>query len=250
VGTTLPLDDVNGNCVELAGRFVVRRPRLLRVVEALQRPAALSDGIELLARVSDSNTWQSIQVQREVPDVLADADTRGDRLMRLPDVRALLARQIAGSPARANFGTGTLTVCAMTWCRRARYRSGWCAGRPRRRRLPAARRGRRRRRAGSRSADRRHRRGHRQDGDHLHRRKEYSGQSRPPAVPLVELLDALDLSTRRRRFAIEPSSNIRCDRATFATSPRARWACPVSRSPSTPLRSPPRSWPPAAACCV
>jgi hypothetical protein len=24
----------------------------------------------------------------------------------------------------------------------------------------------------------------------------------------------------------------------------------VSRSPSTPLRSPPRSWPPAAACCV
>jgi exodeoxyribonuclease V gamma subunit len=126
VGTTLPLDDVNGNCVELAGRFVVRRPRLLRVVEALQRPAALSDGIELLARVSDSNTWQSGQLQREVPDVLADADTRGDRLMRLPDVRALLARQIAGSPARANFGTGTLTVCAMTWCRRARYRSGWC----------------------------------------------------------------------------------------------------------------------------
>jgi exodeoxyribonuclease V gamma subunit len=113
VGTTLPLDDVNGNCVELAGRFAVRRPRLLRVVEALQRPAALSDGIELLARVSDSNTWQSSQVQREVPDVLADADTRGDRLMRLPDVRAPLARQIAGSPARANFGTGTLTVCAM-----------------------------------------------------------------------------------------------------------------------------------------
>jgi hypothetical protein len=35
VGTTLPLDDVNGNCGELAGRRAVRRPRLLRVVEAL-----------------------------------------------------------------------------------------------------------------------------------------------------------------------------------------------------------------------
>ena len=59
IGTTLPLDDVGNNRVELAGRFAEYVDRLQKVVDSLTgaRPlrdwlSALSDGINLLARVS------------------------------------------------------------------------------------------------------------------------------------------------------------------------------------------------------
>ena len=42
--------------------------------------------------------------------------------MRLPDVRALLDRQLAGRPTRANFRTGTLTVCTMVPMRSVPHR--------------------------------------------------------------------------------------------------------------------------------
>ena len=42
--------------------------------------------------------------------------------MRLPDVRALLAGQLAGRPTRANFRTGTLTVCTMVPMRSVPHR--------------------------------------------------------------------------------------------------------------------------------
>ena len=42
---------------------------------------------------------------------------------------------------------------------------------------------------------------------------ERTGQPRPPAVPLAELLDALD-QTSERRFATASSPGIRCSRST------------------------------------
>ena len=94
IGTTLPPDDVSSNRVEMAGRFAEYVDRLQKVVDSLTgaRPlrdwlSALSDGINLLARVSESDVWQTSQVQREFADVLADAGPRADTLMRLPDIR-------------------------------------------------------------------------------------------------------------------------------------------------------------------
>ena len=46
---------------------------------------------------------------------------------------------------------------------------------------------------------------------------EYSGQDRPPAVPLAELLDALDRD-RPRRSETGSSSNTRCSPSTYAMS--------------------------------
>ena len=42
--------------------------------------------------------------------------------MRLPDIRALLERHLAGRPTRANFRTGTLTVCTMVPMRSVPHR--------------------------------------------------------------------------------------------------------------------------------
>ncbi len=151
--------------------------------------------------------------------------------MRLPDIRALLDRHLAGRPTRANFRTGTLTVCTMVPMRSVPHRVVCLVGLddgvfPR---LGVV------------------------DGDDVLARdpmtgerdirsedrqllldaigaateklvitytgaNEYSGQERPPAVPLAELLDTLDLTTTEQGARHASSSNIRCSPSTFATS--------------------------------
>ena len=218
IGSTLPLDDVSSNRVELAGKLAEYVDRLQRTVDSLNgaRPlddwlTALADGIGLLARVDDNDAWQTSQMQREFADVLATAGPRGDTLMRLPDIRALLGRHLAGRPTRANFRTGTLTVCTMVPMRSVPHRVVCLVGLddgvfPR---LGIV------------------------DGDDVLARNpmtgerdirsedrqllldaigaateklvitytganEYSGQDRPPAVPLAELLDTLDMTTTEK----------------------------------------------------
>lgn len=215
IETTLPLDDVSSNRVELAGQLAEYVDRLQRVVDSLTgaKPlrewlSALETGIGLLARVDDDDAWQTSQLQREFADVLTNAGVRDDTKMRLPDIRALLDRHLAGRPTRANFRTGTLTVCTMVPMRSVPHRVVCLVGLddgifPR---LGIV------------------------DGDDVLARdpmtgerdirsedrqllldaigattetlvitytgaNEYSGQERPPAVPLAELLDTLDLTT-------------------------------------------------------
>ena len=218
IDATLPLDDVSSNRVELAGQLAEYIDRLQHVVESLTgaRPlrewlTSLADGINMLARVGDDDAWQTSQVQREFGDVLTSAGPRADTVMRLPDIRALLDRHLAGRPTRANFRTGTLTVCTMVPMRSVPHRVVCLVGLddgvfPR---LGVV------------------------DGDDVLARdpmtgerdirsedrqllldaigaatetlvvtytgaNEYSGQERPPAVPLAELLDALDLTTETK----------------------------------------------------
>ena len=149
--------------------------------------------------------------------------------MRLPDIKALLDRHLAGRPTRANFRTGTLTVCTMVPMRSVPHRVVCLVGLddgvfPR---LGVV------------------------DGDDVLARdpmtgerdirsedrqllldaigaateklvitytgaNEYSGQRKPPAVPLVELLDTLDITTPEK-VRDRVSSNIRCSRSMFAT---------------------------------
>jgi exodeoxyribonuclease V gamma subunit len=218
IGSTLPLDDVSSNRVELAGKLAEYVDRLQRTVDSLNgaRPlddwlTALADGIGLLAKVDDNDAWQTSQMQREFADVLATAGPRATTIMRLPDIRALLGRHLAGRPTRANFRTGTLTVCTMVPMRSVPHRVVCLVGLddgvfPR---LGIV------------------------DGDDVLARNpmtgerdirsedrqllldaigaaterlvitytganEYSGQDRPPAVPLAELLDTLDMTTTER----------------------------------------------------
>ncbi len=226
VGTALPLDDVGSNQVELAGRLAEFVARLQATVDALTGSRsladwihALADGVTGLTRVGPEDGWQHGQLQRELSDVLARAGSRSDTVLLLPDVHALLSGRLAGRPTRANFRTGTLTVCTMVPMRSVPHRVvclvGLDDGVFPRLDLP--------------------------DGDDVLARQpltgerdirsedrqllldavcaatetlvitytgadEHTGKPHPPAVPLVELLDALDQTTAepvRRRIVVE-----------------------------------------------
>ncbi|MDT5214196.1 MAG: exodeoxyribonuclease gamma subunit [Mycobacterium sp.] len=215
IGSTLPLDDVGSNRVELAGQLAEFVDRLQRTVEALtgDHPLddwlhALTDGITVMTRVNDADAWQTSQMQREFGQVLSDAGARSGTVLRLPDVKALLERHLAGRPTRANFRTGTLTVCTMVPMRSVPHRVVCLVGLddgvfPRQgitdgddvlARNPMT--GERDRRSEDRQLL--------LDAVGAATEKlvitytganAHSGQSRPPAVPLAELLDALDATT-------------------------------------------------------
>lgn len=212
---TLPLDDVGSNSVELAGRLAEYVGRLQRTVDSLSgvRPlvqwlTALEDGVGLLTLTSGDDAWQTSQLQREFGEVQTSAGQRADIALRLPDITALLGRHLAGRPTRANFRTGTLTVCTMVPMRSVPHRVVCLVGLddtvfPRIGVVDGDDVLARNPRTGERDI----RSEDRQllldaicaATDRLvityTGANEYSGQPRPPAVPLAELLDALDRTT-------------------------------------------------------
>lgn len=213
--TTLPLDDVSSNRVELAGRLADYVEQLRMVVESLSGTASLNswlttlrDGLGALTAVADDDLWQFSQVERELNAIRTDAGGHADVELQLSDVKALLDRHLAGRPTRANFRTGTLTVCTMVPMRSVPHRVVCLVG----------------------LDDGVFPRVGVVDGDDVLAREpmtgerdprsedrqllldaiasateklvitytgadEVSGQRRPPAVPVVELLDALDVTT-------------------------------------------------------
>lgn len=125
---TLPLDDVGSGEIDLVGRLAEFVHRLREVTDRLvgTHPlehwlATLHEGIVDLTAVPSTETWQTAQVQRELAKV-AQAAGAGDERLRLPDLRALLSDRLAGRPTRANFRTGTLTVCTMVPMRSVPHR--------------------------------------------------------------------------------------------------------------------------------
>lgn len=215
ITTTLPLDDVGSTRIELAGRFAEFADRLRTATDRLDgtRPLAewldaLRGGIDQLTRVVPDDSWQIGQVHREFAEVAADAGSLAETSLRLPDVRSLLSTHLAGRPTRASFRTGTLTVCTMVPMRSVPHRVVCLLG----------------------LDDGVFPRFGLADGDDVLARtpitgerdvrsedrqllldailatteslvitytgaNEYSGQPRPPAVPLGELLDVLDRTT-------------------------------------------------------
>ncbi|GAA2721328.1 exodeoxyribonuclease V subunit gamma [Cellulomonas aerilata] len=213
VGSALPLDDVDSTDIELAGRLAELVDRLTAVLADLDgaHPAehwldALDRALDLLAGTSPTDVWQEVEARAVLDGARRTAAaTRGRSDLRLADVRALLARRLRGRPTRAGFRTGALTLCSLEPMRAVPHRVVVLLG----------------------MDDGAFPRGSGSDGDDLLLRDpligerdrrgedrqlfldaltaatehlvvlysgadERTGASRPPAVPVGELLDALD----------------------------------------------------------
>ncbi len=258
----LPVDDVSSADIDLAGRFGEYVDRLRRFVEAAGSAStigswvsALSVAVDQLTDTSVREAWLRAQFDRELAMIVdsseAGTTTSDATPLLLADVRQLLAHRLGGRPTRANFRTGTLTVCTMVPMRSVPHRVVCLLGLddgvfPR---------------AGS------------VDGDDVLARRpltgerdvrsedrqlfldailaaqetlvitytganEHTGADRPPAVPLGELLSADRHVARRSHRGVTAGcataswSGTRCSRSTRATCCRGRW-CPAHRSAST-----------------
>ncbi len=289
LGDALPVDEVSSGAIDLAGRFGEYVDRLRVFVEAADAATtvaawvrALREGVDSLTGVTVRDAWQQAQFDRELARIADAAGTTDDTGLLLADVRQLLAHRLGGRPTRANFRTGTLTVCTMVPMRSVPHRVVCLLG----------------------LDDGVFPRSSSVDGDDVLARNpmtgerdvrsedrqlfldavmaatetlvvtytganEHTGAERPPAVPLGELLDALDTTavvstaaTRRRldhpggrldhprgrldhpggrldprdgsttRFGTGSWSGTRCSRSTPATSRPTRW-CRDGRSAST-----------------
>ncbi|HZI97314.1 MAG TPA: exodeoxyribonuclease V subunit gamma, partial [Actinomycetales bacterium] len=129
IGSALPLDDVGSTDVDLAGRLAELLARLTDVLQSLDGTApidtwvdALDRALDLLADVRPSDGWQLVQARRVLGDVRTTGEGHDRSDLRLPDVRALLAGRLEGRPTRANFRTGHLTLCSLVPMRSVPHR--------------------------------------------------------------------------------------------------------------------------------
>ena len=124
----LPLDDVDSRAIDLAGRFAELVDRLRAALDALTDPkpigawaAALADAADSLTATSQRDAWQRSELQRILEEAASEAGPASAPL-ELAEVRALLADRLKGRPTRANFRTGSLTICTLVPMRSVPHR--------------------------------------------------------------------------------------------------------------------------------
>ncbi len=127
-GDVVPLDDVDSSDIDLAGRLaeLVDRLAAAQALMAGRHTATdwmtgLEDAVTGLAATTYDTAWQLLQLRGELSDI-AEAADGSTALLGLADVRALLASSLAGRPTRASFRTGTLTVCTLVPMRSVPHR--------------------------------------------------------------------------------------------------------------------------------
>ena len=116
----LPLDDVDSRAIDLAGRFTEMVTRVGQAVRSLSAHQTLPEWTEAIAQAADALTatgvrdrWQRAELQRVLDELVAESGDAPPAQLAPAEVRALLARRLEGRPTRANFRTGHLTVCTL-----------------------------------------------------------------------------------------------------------------------------------------
>ncbi|MFZ5847672.1 MAG: exodeoxyribonuclease V subunit gamma [Actinomycetota bacterium] len=127
VDGALPVDDVSSGDIDLAGRFSEYVDRLHAFVTETSAASTVDDwttalaaAVGRLAAVAPADAWQQAQFDRELARIGDSA--RGESSLLLADVRNLLSHRLGGRPTRSNFRTGTLTVCTMVPMRSVPHR--------------------------------------------------------------------------------------------------------------------------------
>jgi exodeoxyribonuclease V gamma subunit len=128
VGGTLPIDDVGDGDLELAGRFAELVERLHSFTGRAERAqtveewtSAIADAVHALTSTALADAWQLAQFDREIGRITSSV-SGATTTLRHADVRALLQHRLRGRPTRSNFRTGTLTVCTMVPMRSVPHR--------------------------------------------------------------------------------------------------------------------------------
>jgi len=127
-GDVVPLDDVDSADIDLAGRLAELVDRLAAAQDLMSSRHTAQEwmsGLEAavlgLAAAAPTAAWQEIQLHGELADV-AEAAAGSDALLGLADVHAPLDGILSGRPTRASFRTGTLTVCTLVPMRSVPHR--------------------------------------------------------------------------------------------------------------------------------
>jgi exodeoxyribonuclease V gamma subunit len=126
----VPVDGVPSDTIELAGRFTEFMDRLSSVLRSLDGVHLVSGWASALGRAADALTataddaaWQRGQLDSILAEIAESAPSSGrSAVLALPDLRALLGHRLEGRPTRANFRTGHLTVCTLTPMRSVPHR--------------------------------------------------------------------------------------------------------------------------------
>ncbi|WP_051485999.1 exodeoxyribonuclease V subunit gamma [Nocardioides sp. J54] len=256
LGRALPLDDVGSSDLELAGRFAEVMARLDDAVKALgaaSTPAEWSEAllthVTRLTATSYDDQWQAAQLAHELTG-LAAASTA--TRVGVADVRRLLEDRVAPRPTRASFRTGALTVSTLVPMRSVPHRVVCLLGMdadafPRSMTVDGDDALARDPRTGERDL----RAEDRQlllDAVMSARdalvityagMSEHSGQDRPPAIPVGELLDALDLTAAepvRAHVLVRQPLQPHDERLLQASAPRT--FDPVALRAATAARAP------------
>jgi exodeoxyribonuclease V gamma subunit len=133
VGEVVPVDDVEGGDVELAGRLAELVSRLRSILRQLRvaRPIAewrgtLLAAADALCVTTGDDAWQRAQLGRLLDEVVDAATTdRGvsEVALSLHEVRTLLQDRLRGGASRASHRTGDLTVCTLVPMRSVPHRA-------------------------------------------------------------------------------------------------------------------------------
>jgi exodeoxyribonuclease V gamma subunit len=128
LGLALPLDDVDSSDLDLAGRLTEYVERLADILDRLtgEHPASdwlatLDAALDLLTEPAPADSWQ-LTAARRLLGAVGRAAGEHDPLLTLGDIRALLAGRLQGVPTRAGFRTGNLTMCTMVPMRSVPHR--------------------------------------------------------------------------------------------------------------------------------
>jgi exodeoxyribonuclease V gamma subunit len=126
LGRTLPVDDVGSGDLELAGRLTEAMARVEAAVDALaaartarQWSETLRDHVAALTATSYDDAWQAAQLEHELARLGASSGTAA---LTVADVRRLLEDRTAPRPTRSNFRTGALTVSTLVPMRSVPHR--------------------------------------------------------------------------------------------------------------------------------
>lgn len=127
-GDAVPLDDVDSADIDLAGRLAELVDRLAAAQDLMSgrhTAQVWMSGLEAavlgLAAAAPSTSWQETQLHGELADV-AEASAGSEAVIDLADVHAPLDGILSGRPTRASFRTGTLTVCTLVPMRSVPHR--------------------------------------------------------------------------------------------------------------------------------